>query len=553
MRKLRLLATLAALAAAALPAAAQLEKFKDWDKSPEFVYYATDDEKQAWGAVKTDEEAQKFNNLFWGKRHANYQTTQQNVFRSRFDALVAEADKRFPLGKKRGALTERGKAFILLGPPTGIGSRVENAAPAAPGAGEEASLPSGMHGKTILMQFQYDETTLPAWAGTKKLNLTFTIDEGANTESLDKAGDLKKLWKKAVAAAVVNPKMTEPPHYKTREEYEAEQKAAAEAAAEAAKGPVLSAEVRTALEAVLAKEPHGDLTAFPIAYGDKATRLMVQLPVPADLAPAAPAAPAPAAPAAGAAPAPAAPAAPAAKVAVLVKGKDGKDAARREEAPNPSTTKADRFVEWSFAVEPGDYDVAVVLFDASGAQKATARRTVKVDALPSGLGISQLLLAAADLPAEGSKGDEPFTFATRKFVARGDNALRRTDGLSYLARVYNPAVDPATRKLQLTRAISIKPKGGSAIEVPQPGDEPMAVPEQQGATTALVIDIAGAIVDEKLGDYFRAGEYTMTLKITDAVANKTIETKATFTIPAAPAPAKPAAPPAPAPKAPTKK
>lgn len=534
MRKLRLLATLAALAAAALPAAAQLEKFKDWDKSPEFVYYATDDEKQAWGAVKTDEEAQKFNNLFWGKRHANYQTTQQNVFRSRFDALVAEADKRFPLGKKRGALTERGKAFILLGPPTGIGSRVENAAPAAPGAGEEASLPSGMHGKTILMQFQYDETTLPAWAGTKKLNLTFTIDEGANTESLDKAGDLKKLWKKAVAAAVVNPKMTEPPHYKTREEYEAEQKAAAEAAAEAAKGPVLSAEVRTALEAVLAKEPHGDLTAFPIAYGDKATRLMVQLPVPADLAPAAPAAPA-------------------AKVAVLVKGKDGKDAARREEAPNPSTTKADRFVEWSFAVEPGDYDVAVVLFDASGAQKATARRTVKVDALPSGLGISQLLLAAADLPAEGSKGDEPFTFATRKFVARGDNALRRTDGLSYLARVYNPAVDPATRKLQLTRAISIKPKGGSAIEVPQPGDEPMAVPEQQGATTALVIDIAGAIVDEKLGDYFRAGEYTMTLKITDAVANKTIETKATFTIPAAPAPAKPAAPPAPAPKAPTKK
>ena len=81
----------------------------------------------------------------------------------------------------------------------------------------------------------------------------------------------------------------------------------------------------------------------------------------------------------------------------------------------------------------------------------------------------------------------------------------------------------------------------------------MAVPEQQGATTALVIDIAGAIVDEKLGDYFRAGEYTMTLKITDAVANKTIETKATFTIPAAPAPAKPGAAPAPAPKAPTKK
>lgn len=552
MRKLRLLATLAALAAAALPATAQLEKFKDWDKSPEFVYYATDDEKKAWAEVKTDEEAQKFNNLFWGRRHPNYQTTQQNVFRSKFDALVAEADKRFALGKKRGALTERGKALILLGPPTGIGSKVETAAPLA-GAGDEPGLPGGMRGKMILMQFQYDETTLPAWAGTKRLNLTFTIDEGANTESLDKAGDMKKLWKKAIAAAVVNPKMTEPPKYKTREEYEAEQKAAAEAAAEAAKGPVLTADVRASLEALLAKEPHGDIGVFPIVYGDKAARLMVQLAVPADAVPAVPAA-APAAPAAAAdAPAAAAPAAPAPapKVALLVKLKDGKDAARREETPNPSKAKADLFVDWSFAVEPGEYDVALLLLDAAGAQKVTARRSVRVDPLPEGLGVSPLLLAAADLPAEGSKGDEPFTFATRKFVVRGDNALRRTDGLSYMVRIYNPSVDPATKKLHLTRAISIKPKGGSAIEVPQPGDEPMAVPEQTGATTALVIDVAGAIVDEKLGDYFRAGEYTMTVKVTDVIAGKTVEAKAVFTIPAAPAPAKPAA--APAPKGPTKK
>ena len=59
MRKLRLLATLVPLVALAFPAAAQLEKFKDWDKSPEFTYYATEDEHAAWKAVKSDEEAQK--------------------------------------------------------------------------------------------------------------------------------------------------------------------------------------------------------------------------------------------------------------------------------------------------------------------------------------------------------------------------------------------------------------------------------------------------------------------------------------------------------------
>ncbi len=190
MRKLRLLATLAALVALALPATAQLEKFKDWDKSPEFTWYATEDEKKAWTSVTSDEEAQKFFNLFWGRRHPDYQTNAQNVFRSRFDALVVEADKLFTLGKKRGALTER----------------------------DEPQLPGG---KVILTQFQYEQEQLPAWAGLKRLVLTFTVDEGAQSETLDKTGEMKKLWKKAIAAALVNPKMTEPPRYKTREEYEA--------------------------------------------------------------------------------------------------------------------------------------------------------------------------------------------------------------------------------------------------------------------------------------------------------------------------------------------
>ena len=93
--------------------------------------------------------------------------------------------------------------------------------------------------------------------------------------------------------------MTEPPVYKTREEHEAEQKAAAAAAAEAAKGPVLSAPVREKLEALIGKEPQGDLGTFPLAFGDKATRLMVQLAVPAAVVAAPAAAAAAAAPASG--------------------------------------------------------------------------------------------------------------------------------------------------------------------------------------------------------------------------------------------------------------
>ena len=160
--------------------------------------------------------------------------------------------------------------------------------------------------------------------------------------------------------------------------------------------------------------------------------------------------------------------------------------------------------------------------------------------------MTSLLLACNDLPAQGAAVDAPFVFSARKFVTRGENRLEKTDGLAYVARIYNPAIDPATKKLNLRRAISIKPKNGPTIDVPQPADEPMLVPEGQGATTALVIDLAGAIVDVNLGDYFRPGEFTMILKITDVVAGKTIEAKAPFTLVAPPA-APPAAK-APAPK-----
>ena len=181
-------------------------------------------------------------------------------------------------------------------------------------------------------------------------------------------------------------------------------------------------------------------------------------------------------------------------------------------------------------------------------EKVSAHRTVNVPALPSELGVSPLLLAYNDVAFEGAKGDEPFVFSARKFVVRGDNRFQKSDGLAYVARLYNPAVDPATRKLNLQRSISIKPKNGSTIDVPQPPDEPMAVPEQAGMSTALVLDLAGAIVDVNLGDYFRPGEYTLILKLTDVVAGKSVEVKTPFTLVAPPPAAK-----APAAKAPATK
>src|SRR5664279_251686 len=115
---------------AAAPSYAALDKYKDWAQSPESVYLATDDEKKEWKKITTDEEGEKFIALFWARRDPDLKTPA-NEFRERFDFLVKKADELFPLGRKRGALTERGRALILIGPPKSIAQKAD-ASPAPP-------------------------------------------------------------------------------------------------------------------------------------------------------------------------------------------------------------------------------------------------------------------------------------------------------------------------------------------------------------------------------------------------------------------------------------
>ena len=91
-------------AVVAVPSLAALDKYKDWVRSPDSVYLATDDEKKEWKKIASDQDAEKFIALFWAKRDPDLKTPQ-NEFRERFEYLVKLADERFALGRTRGALT----------------------------------------------------------------------------------------------------------------------------------------------------------------------------------------------------------------------------------------------------------------------------------------------------------------------------------------------------------------------------------------------------------------------------------------------------------------
>jgi hypothetical protein len=67
--------------------------------------------------------------------------------------------------------------------------------------------------------------------------------------------------------------------------------------------------------------------------------------------------------------------------------------------------------------------------------------------------------------------------------------------------------------------------------VPQPADQPVAVPDSKDGTELISLDVAAEVIQANLGEYLRKpGEYDLKVAITDQVAQKTIETSATFTV-----------------------
>src|SRR5437870_350764 len=99
-------------------------RFADWAHGP-VKFLMTKEEMKQWKAIHSDQEAQAFIDLFWARRDPT-PDTPRNEFREGFEARVKIADDQFSNGRDRGAMTDRGRVFLLLGPPyrlSGSGSQ----------------------------------------------------------------------------------------------------------------------------------------------------------------------------------------------------------------------------------------------------------------------------------------------------------------------------------------------------------------------------------------------------------------------------------------------
>jgi len=100
-------------------AEAQLSgEYADWADGPD-GYLLTKKENKAWKKIKTDAAAEQFVELFWAQRNPDA-TSSFNPFKAEYEQRIRVADENFGFKNHRGALTDRGKVFLLLGPPANI-------------------------------------------------------------------------------------------------------------------------------------------------------------------------------------------------------------------------------------------------------------------------------------------------------------------------------------------------------------------------------------------------------------------------------------------------
>ena len=86
-----------------------------WREGP-VRYLLSKEEEDAYRALSTEEERATFIRKFWASRDPNA-STPDNEYRSQFYARVGEANILFTDSPRPGWKTDRGKIYILLGPP----------------------------------------------------------------------------------------------------------------------------------------------------------------------------------------------------------------------------------------------------------------------------------------------------------------------------------------------------------------------------------------------------------------------------------------------------
>jgi GWxTD domain-containing protein len=509
--KLRVVLAAALLLAAASSSFALSPEYSEWGSGPAH-YLMTQEEASAWKAISTDDAAKAFVDLFWARRDPT-PGTPANEFREEFERRVAFADANFPLGKKKGSLTDRGRIYIVLGPPKRVERRTAN-----PGANMDRSVDQMQHEDRASQSWIYEGDSAREIFNIPAATLEFSDRLGNGDFRLQRGRvDTTAAQERALARAITQPNLTSVP--------------AASPAPQAAAAPVpaavsnqLSSEaLRTAVTEFKAAKANPYKTVYVnwgeyvTSTGEVFTPVMLYVPKDAGLT-----------------------AGQTLTFFGVVEDASGAAVASVEKPLTVTATGEDFFVDTSLTLPGGKLKGYFGLADAGKpVAMAVADMELSGSVDQNESGVSQLILSNNIYPlAEAQAPTDPFAFGGMKVVPKGNRTFTKKDELWYFFTVRNPAlpaVEAAAGAEGAAEAVAL-PKLQVALDIEgtDPSGQKLKT-KRMPLSEAVAVAMQGApgqygVGSSMLLESFEPGSYTLKLKVIDTVGKKTWNLTETFRV-----------------------
>lgn len=459
------------------------------------------EEAAAWKNVKTDAEAQAFLDLFWARRDPSA-GTPQNEYRDLIEQRIKYADEQFPETKTRGALTDRGKVFLLYGAPS---RATRMADPASSSSDPGLDRGSGAENATII-EWTYDGDNAKAVFGQQRTVVRFIDRLATRQYRLERSGfDWNKVQEAAIVKTIAQPNATAAP---------ATAAAPAPAPVSIETGPVpattpiiteLTTEVFKTAVADKDRGGHAAWGEFVTSFGQTFVPVGVYVPKSAGLT------------------------GPDVTLFGVVRDANGKSILAFEEQVKATESKGDWFVDHTLTLPAGKHRGT---FGVAQNDKIVAIASSEMEVAGSldkdATAISPLILSNNVFPlAQPQKPTDPFAFGGLRVIPKADRTFRAADELWYFVELRNPGVAepalpegqvpvngvaPATLlpKVQVKLDVAGKDATGKPVKMAAPPRETDAI-ELKGVPGHF------AIGNALPPNTFKPGEYTLTIKIIDTI------------------------------------
>ena len=467
-----------------------------WAEGP-VRFLMTKEELKQWNAVRSDPDAENFIDLFWAKRDPT-PDTRRNEFRETFDQRVKLANDNFSNGLTPGSLTDRGKAFILLGPPYRVSASAgaqSQSTGLGPTTDAQGNLVIARPTSDPNQQFwMYAHEKKPTYIAQSDFTLVF-LEEGKNDWKLAHTERVNPdlIFQQAVTAFIVSPKLTKLPVYAN----------VAPPRATSFKNPAL----KTAYEQFRSsgKQTIGNANLtwgeFVTSEGEHFVSAQVYVPAGGSVVPDQ-------------------------KITwfAVVENKAGEIVDIKEDETTTIATGGDAYLDRSLELDPGTYTATFGIV-SDGRILAAARTPLTVEGLdPAGTGVSPLLLANKVYPLQTTWHPmDPFTFGGLKVVPKGDGIFPTSGDLWYFVELRNPGVtDKGVPNVRVKIDITGKtPTGPVELKIPLKDTE---LAKLAGETNRYGLGLAIPL------EGFKPGEYSIKVHVEDVVLGKEYDFEKPFRV-----------------------